>query len=113
MFSLESAIKDGRRQSTYITYIQPIMEVRRKLHVIKYADVTEIIFSSQHKNKGLNPEAIGVKYNRHGTIFSTYALKEVLISAGVFGSPMLLFKSGIGPAKMLRKANVSRDFNRG
>jgi len=101
---MELTIKNGRRQSTYITYVEPIIKTKKKLRLIKYADVTEIIFSSNLKYKH---RAVGVKFNRHGTTFEAYASKEVILSAGAIGTPMLLFKSGIGPAKMLRKAKVT------
>ena len=45
-------------------------------------------------------------YSRHGIPQIAYASKQVIISAGTFGSPMLLMKSGIGPAEVLEDAEV-------
>lgn len=51
--------------------------------------------------------AYGVQYRRHGIPQIAYASKEVIISAGVFISPMLLIKSGVGPIEVLNNANVT------
>jgi len=77
--------------------------VRRKtkrLKVLTYADVTKIQFNSVEKL------ATGVEYTRHENKFAASARKEVILCAGVFRTPLLLFKSGIGPAKMLSAAQV-------
>jgi choline dehydrogenase len=49
---------------------------------------------------------MGVEYRRHGKEFRAFAKKEVIVSGGVYGSPLLLIKSGIGPKKTLAKGNV-------
>jgi choline dehydrogenase-like flavoprotein len=35
-----------------------------------------------------------------------HASREVILCAGVFGSPILLFKSGIGPSKLLSQSKI-------
>ena len=57
----------------------------------------------------INPitrRAIGVKYVHNGVTKNVYARKEVILSAGSFGSPKLLMLSGIGPAKDLRRVRI-------
>lgn len=53
--------------------------------------------------------AYGVAYTRHGIPQIAHASKEIILSAGAFQSPMLLMKSGIGPAEVLNEAGVSVD----
>jgi len=89
--------QDGRRASTYVNYLQPIL-FRKTLKVVKYAQAEKILFR--------NKVATGVRYIRHGVEFTAHASKEVILSAGVFATPLLLFKSGIGPAEMLAKARI-------
>ena len=100
---MEVARKLGRRHSAYVTYLEPILLTRKNLKLIKFANVTRVLFSRDQKEK----RAIGVEYTRHGYKFKAYASKEVIISAGSFGSPMVLFKSGIGPFQILKAAGVS------
>ena len=97
--------KLGRRQSTYISYIEPILETRKNLKLIIFADVTRIIFN--FNKLGKPKRAVGVWFNRHGSSFLAYANKEVILSSGALGTPLLMFKSGLGPAEMLNSAGVN------
>jgi choline dehydrogenase-like flavoprotein len=49
-----------------------------------------------------------VEYERHGIIRKARATKEVILSAGVIGSPKILMLSGIGPRKHLESLGVRR-----
>lgn len=54
-----------------------------------------------------NNRAIGVTYlSEDGTRKTAYADREVILSAGVFGSPQLLMLSGIGDADHLRTHGI-------
>ncbi|OXA40313.1 Oxygen-dependent choline dehydrogenase [Folsomia candida] len=53
-----------------------------------------------------NNNAYGVAYTRHGIPQIAHAKKEVIVSAGAFGSPILLTKSGIGSADVLQAAKI-------
>lgn len=57
-----------------------------------------------------NNNAYGVAYTRHGIPQIAHAKKEVIVSAGSFGSPILLTKSGIGQQDVLKAAKVSHIF---
>ena len=98
-YETDVARKYGRRQSTYVTYVEPILETRKNLKLIKFAEATRIMFDKAKR-------ASGVYYDRHGTEFKAFAKKEVIVSAGALGSPLLLFKSGIGPSQMIKEAKV-------
>lgn len=82
------ASNDRRRASTIKAFINPIMN-RPNLFVMKNGFATKILTN--------NNAATGVEidYNQ-GTQYTAFAAKEVIISAGVIGSPQLLMNSGIG-----------------
>ncbi|SAK84296.1 glucose-methanol-choline oxidoreductase [Caballeronia hypogeia] len=50
--------------------------------------------------------AIGVEIRRDGQLMTISARREVIVSAGAFGSPQLLMASGIGPVDHLRELGV-------
>ncbi len=65
------------------------------LCIKKYAHVTKVHFD---QTRGEKPKAVAVTYQRHDITKTVTASKEVILSAGAFGSPKLLMLSGIGPA---------------
>ena len=84
--------------TTCTTLVEPFLENWKTLTLVTYAEVKRILFSGKR--------AVGVQYERHRLKFRVTA-RKVILSAGVYGSP-LLFKSEIGPKKMLRKAKVNK-----
>ncbi|MDU5144255.1 MAG: GMC family oxidoreductase [Paenibacillus dendritiformis] len=69
----------------------------RKLTVRYQATALGILFSRKR--------AIGVEYLQAGKCVRAYARKKVILSAGI-NSAQLLMLSGIGPAGVLREANI-------
>lgn len=69
----------------------------RKLTVRYQATALRILFSRKR--------AIGVEYLQAGKCVRAYARKKVILSAGI-NSAQLLMLSGIGPAGVLREANI-------
>ncbi|RDW60603.1 glucose-methanol-choline oxidoreductase [Coleophoma cylindrospora] len=51
-------------------------------------------------------KATGVVVDTQGRVYTLSATKEVIVSAGVFGSPQLLMASGIGPAAALQQHGI-------
>ncbi|ODM89062.1 Glucose dehydrogenase [FAD, quinone] [Orchesella cincta] len=93
----------GRRDSSYTAYIQPILSSTPNLRVLTNVNATQIMFSGKH--------AVGVKFdsniqNSYSTDNVVYAKKEIIISAGSYGSPVLLMRSGIGPREVLEAAKI-------
>lgn len=86
----QSNVRDGERCSTGKAYLGPASK-RPNLDVITEAQVTRVVFDDDTNT------AIGVEYEKLGKTLSAMASKEVIISAGTFGSPKLLMLSGIGP----------------
>lgn len=84
--------KNGRRCSSAAAFLHPII-ARKNLTVITQGQVQKILFN--------NKEAVGVELLQSGQIKTLYANKEVILSAGAFGSPQLLLMSGIGAREKL------------
>ncbi|XP_021964839.1 oxygen-dependent choline dehydrogenase [Folsomia candida] len=91
--------RNGQRSSTYAEFVKPYENTRENLTVVRYANVSEVLLNA-------NNEAYGVAYTRHGHPQISYASKEVIVSAGVFSTPLLLMKSGIGPIETLEAAEI-------
>ncbi|KZT25424.1 GMC oxidoreductase [Neolentinus lepideus HHB14362 ss-1] len=74
---------------------------RSNFHVLTQSLATRILFSDQKENGDL--VATGVEYQDHtGATQAAYADKEVILTAGAFGSPQLLMVSGVGPSQQLQ-----------
>jgi choline dehydrogenase-like flavoprotein len=81
-------------------YIMPIRD-RPNLHVKKYALVTKILIDPIQKH------AYGVEFVMDNERkVKVLAKKEVILSAGAFGTPHLLMLSGIGPSEHLQSHGI-------
>ncbi|HTT01657.1 MAG TPA: GMC family oxidoreductase N-terminal domain-containing protein [Steroidobacteraceae bacterium] len=87
----------GRRASTARAFLYPAMR-RANLKVITRTLVTRVQLQAAR--------AVGVEYVREGQPREVRAEREVILCAGVYGSPQLLLLSGIGPADEVRAAGV-------
>ena len=87
----------GRRWSAADAYLRPAMR-RPTLEVITDALCSRILIE--------NGVAAGVEYFQGGSLQRIRARAEVIVSAGVFGSPQLLQLSGIGDPAELAAAAV-------
>jgi len=84
--------KDGKRWSTAKAYLEPAME-RENLTVLTECLAEKIILE-----KG---QAKGVQIRLKSGSQTLLARREVIVSAGAFGSPQLLLLSGIGSPEKL------------
>jgi choline dehydrogenase-like flavoprotein len=84
--------RSGERCSAAAAYLHPVM-ARPNLRVLTRAAARGIVLSGGR--------AVGVRYRRAGRVSEARARREVILSAGAFGSPQLLLLSGIGPEEEL------------
>jgi len=94
---MDMTVKDGRRCSAANAYLKPAM-ARSNLKVETGALTTGVVFDGRR--------ATGVRYRKGGRDFAVSAAREVILSAGAFGSPQLLMLSGVGPAAQLREHGI-------
>lgn len=95
---MQFTIKNARRHSTARAFLMPAI-ARKNLTVITGAHTKQILIE--------NDVAVGVDFfSNGGAVQAVYATKEIILSAGAFGSPQLLMVSGIGPAETLKKQGV-------
>ncbi len=90
-------IKDGKRQSTVIAYLNQARG-RKNLTVVAQATV--------HTLKLSGKKAEGVSYEKSGQMYTAVG-GHILITCGVYGSPQILMLSGIGPSAELNKHGIA------
>lgn len=89
---MEMTVGDGRRASAARVYLRPALK-NPKVRLVTGAMVKRILFEGK--------TAVGVEYLRHGQVETVGARREVILSAGSIMSPLILKRSGIGPAQEL------------
>jgi choline dehydrogenase len=89
-------IKDGRRQSTAVAYLD-LARDRPNLTIVAEAPALSLEVSG--------PRVDGVVYEQDGHRY-TAAADKVVLSAGVYHTPQLLMLSGIGPARELERLGL-------
>jgi len=90
--------RDGERCSVADAYLHPVRK-RPNLHVLTGALVLRIQIEGRR--------ATGVTIFRCGNEETLRAEREVILSAGTYGSPQTLMLSGIGPAAQLKAFNIA------
>ena len=90
--------KNGQRCSAAAAYLHPVMKERSNLTVITKAHTTRIVLEGKR--------AVGVEILQNGERKILKANKEVLLSAGAFGSPQILMLSGIGAPDKLKPHGI-------
>ncbi len=96
--SMEMNIGDGRRMSAARAYLRPAM-ARGNVHVVTGAMVDRVLFEGRR--------AVGLTYLAGGKAHSVAAKREVILSAGSIMSPVILKRSGIGPAHELKDHGIA------
>lgn len=94
--------KNGERWNTARAFLDEIVD--RPNLTIKTETLTEKIIIE-------NDQAVGVKIRQKNKIRELRANREVLLSAGAFGSPQLLLLSGIGPNDKLEPHGIKQLHN--
>lgn len=88
---------NGERCSAAKAYLTPNL-ARPNLTVVTNATVHKILFEGK--------TAVGIEYGSKGHAFQIGARKEVILSAGAFGSPQILMLSGVGSREELIKHDL-------
>lgn len=84
--------RDGERCSAAKGYLTPHLS-RPNLTVLTGCQVQRVLLEGRR--------AAGVVFRHNGELRTVNAQREVILSAGAYGSPQLLMLSGIGPAEHL------------
>ena len=93
---------NGFRCSSAKAFVNPARK-RPNLEIITHAHAEGLIFAKDDPKR-----VVGVRFNRKGTVQEAMLDDggEVVLSAGVIGSPQILEISGIGQGEVLTKAGV-------
>ena len=94
----QATVHRGERESTSRAFLAPVMG-RENLAIVTGALATGLVLSGNR--------AIGVDCLVNGEKRSFEAEREVILSAGAFGSPQLLMLSGIGDGAELRAHGIA------
>lgn len=93
----EMSVRNGIRNSAAYGYIHSLGE-HPNLTIWLGCEVQKVLLSGTR--------ATGFLLHRNGNAVEVTALKEAILSCGVFGSPQLLMLSGIGPADHLKEHGI-------
>jgi len=94
---MDMTVQNGVRCSAANAYLKPAMR-RANLSVETHARTERVLFEGKR--------ATGVAYRKGNTPIIARARREVILSAGAFGSPQLLMLSGVGPAAHLAEVGI-------
>ena len=95
---MHMTVRNGERCSTDLAYLSGIRS-RPNLTIVTGAEVDRLALSAKRVS--------GVHYRRRGQRHLVSARREVLLSAGSIGSPVILQRSGIGAASVLQAAGIA------
>lgn len=94
----------GRRSFAGNTFLASD-KIRESLRVETSATVRKVVLEESAHGESIK-KAVGVIYEREGKTIFARGKREVILCAGVFGSPQILELSGIGNPRFLEKAGV-------
>ncbi|KAI0077532.1 aryl-alcohol-oxidase from pleurotus Eryingii [Panus rudis PR-1116 ss-1] len=103
---MQSSIGGGERSSAATAYLNPI-HARKNLDVLINTQVTRLM-QTGHTTKvpSFRDVEIATAGNPNSQRMCVRATKEIIISAGVIGTPQLLLLSGIGPTQTLQNLSI-------
>ncbi|KAK1227521.1 hypothetical protein PQX77_009474 [Marasmius sp. AFHP31] len=103
---IQSSVGHGERSSAATAYLVPAMN-RTNLDVVINTRALKL-YSSLVSDGGGTPkiDTLEVGESADGPRFNITSDKEIILSAGVFGTPQILLLSGIGPQDELSKLDV-------
>lgn len=96
-YNVQVTQKDGERHSAAAAFIHPNLD-RPNLDVRTKAHIARVVFEGRR--------AVGVTYWQGGQSRTVRARREVIMSAGAFGTPQILMASGVGPGDHLQGLGI-------
>ncbi|WP_455292280.1 choline dehydrogenase [Vibrio parahaemolyticus] len=109
---MHMTVDKGVRASTSNAYLSRA-EKRKNFTLMKRVTVRRVLLEETRlEEKGLEEvgqqgkKAVGVEFEKSGSVQQCFAKNEVISSAGSIGSVQLLQLSGIGPKDVLEKAGI-------
>ena len=93
----QATIRKGRRESSATAFLGPA-QGRPNLSVLTGALVDRILFEGRR--------ATGLQIRKNGEEIAFTATREVILSAGSYGSPAILQRSGVGDANRLAALGI-------
>ena len=94
----QSTQYNGERWNAARAYLHANAD-RKNLTVLTGCHTRKVVLEGKN--------AVGVEFRRDGQVQQVRARKEVVLSAGAYGSPHLLMLSGIGPAAHLQQHGIA------
>ncbi|KAJ7635113.1 aryl-alcohol oxidase [Roridomyces roridus] len=101
---LQFTLGGGVRSSSATSYLAPQFIQRNNLDVLLHAQVSRLV------NPKTNSRVVsfeGVEFSQGGSLFTAQATKEIILSAGAVGTPVILMHSGIGDKNELAAFNIT------
>lgn len=93
----QTTTRNGKRCSAAVGYLRPVIK-RKNLVVKTQSDITQILIKDK--------VAVGVSVLNGSSSTNYYATREVIVTAGAFGTPKLMQLSGIGDPLDLKNAGI-------
>jgi len=102
---LQSTIGNSKRSSSAVAYLDPLIESRSNLFVLVNTRATKLISSPSSKSHGIF-RTVELGQQTTDQRVRVQARKEVILSAGVIGTPQILLLSGIGSKRTLQRLGI-------
>lgn len=94
---MEMSVGGGKRSSAAVGYLHPAVR-RGNVRVMRNALVDRLILDGRR--------VVGVRFSQNGRPMRARAGRDVILSAGSIMSPVILQRSGIGPAEDLKEHGI-------
>ncbi|KAF5353361.1 hypothetical protein D9756_007863 [Leucocoprinus leucothites] len=102
---LQSTIgHDGTRSSAATTYLDDDARARENLHIVTNSRVTRVL--PEPDTESLTIRTVEVRASETSNPVNFTASKEVILSGGSIGSPLILMHSGIANAEKLQEFGI-------
>ncbi|KAK4150666.1 hypothetical protein C8A00DRAFT_45986 [Chaetomidium leptoderma] len=94
----------ARRSYAGVGHYSDVAAKRPNYHLLVKHQVARVVYPRPNTKSG--PPIVEVRPLDGGPLFNISVKNEVVLSTGVFGTPAILQRSGIGPAAFLQSANI-------